>query len=243
MHFDTIISTSAVYVPITKQQMDMLSDLADLHAKVRVSLSFIEFKVLSSLIELNKANTYNIWKNSKLKHYPTVLRTLKKLEAKGVVKASKERGERGERFFAPTLLGTLVPALIGKDRKKLVDTMSEKSSKFKDLVESKIEEDFLYSWAIDTIRHLSMDSEKKMPENLNKILEYEVYDDLGGWTIDVTNCRDNEKELSELMCKLRNFASCKWVKNLVLIHLNNWLNNAKKDQENLEKFIQELKKA
>ncbi len=227
-------------MPITKQEMDTLSNLADLRASIRVSLTLIEFKVLNSSIELNKANTYNIWKNSKLKHYPTVLRSLKKLQVKGLVKALKESGERGERFFAPTLLGTLVPALVDQNQKRLIDAMSDKSSKFKELVDNRIKEDYLYLWAIDTIRHLSTDSERKTPENFNKVLENEVYDELGGIIADLLNYRDDEQKMFELIKFLRNLANVKWVKNLILIQLNDWLSNAKKDQGHLERFIQDL---
>lgn len=109
--------------------------------------------------------------------------------------------------------------------------MSDKSSRFKELVDNKIDEKFLYPWAIDAIRRLSADSGKKTPENLNKTLENEVYDDLGVWTIDVLNRRDSEVELSKLLNMLRNLAKVKWVKNLILIHLNGWLDNTKRERK------------
>jgi len=240
MHFVYFCSISVVYMSTIKQQKNVLRNL---RSTVGIPLSLIEYTVLNSLIALNNENTYNIWKNSGLKHYPTVLRSLKKLEIKGLVKVLKERGERRERLYAPTLLGALVPTIVDQNRRKLIDAMSDKSTKFKELVDNKIDETFLYSWAIDTIRHLSTDSEKKAPKNLNKLLENEVYDDLSGWTIEVLNLRDNELELSKMLDTLRNLANAKWVKNLILFQLNSWLSNAKKDQKNLERFIQDLQNA
>lgn len=58
-----------------------------------------EAKVLGTLTRIERGNAYQIWKYSGLKHYPTVLRTLKKLEKKRLIRVLDVRSARGEKHF------------------------------------------------------------------------------------------------------------------------------------------------
>jgi DNA-binding PadR family transcriptional regulator len=52
-------------------------------------------------------NAYVVWKASGLKHYPTVLKALKKLEKAQFVEVST-KGRRGEKQFVPTMIGVMI---------------------------------------------------------------------------------------------------------------------------------------
>jgi len=98
-----------------------------------VRLSKIEAKILDNLVNTKSGNAYVLWKKSGLKHYPTVLRTLKKLQEKNLVEVLKESGLRGERIYAPTLRGTLVSYLFRSEEKKILEMVAKHSSLYREL--------------------------------------------------------------------------------------------------------------
>ena len=69
--------------------------------------SQVDNKVLATLVEVRSENAYNIWKKSELKHYPTVLRSLRKLQKRGFVRARRIVGIRSTRQYELTLLGAI----------------------------------------------------------------------------------------------------------------------------------------
>ena len=98
-----------------------------------IRLSDTEVNVLRTLIQLKRGNAYRVWKTSGLKHYPTVLRTLKKLEEKRLVEELSESGVRGERIYTPTITGTLVSHVFGGEEKKILKLVEENSRLFREL--------------------------------------------------------------------------------------------------------------
>jgi len=96
-----------------------------------IRLSKTEAKILDTIVATKSGNAYGLWKTSGLKHYPTVLRTLKKLEGKRLVQALSESGTRGERIYSPTLVGILVSYVLHAEEKKLVEIVAKDSSLFR----------------------------------------------------------------------------------------------------------------
>lgn len=210
------------------------------HSLLGLTLSGVELSTLTALIAISNGNVYAVWKESGLKYYSTVLRTLKKLLKKDLAYILDRKGERGEGLYATTFLGTLVPVLINQNRTKLFALMADASTRFNELVNSKIEEGILYDWAIDAFHELLGKSRKADSRSLNRALEDAVSDTLGGITVDILNERNNKKTLSEILSMLKQFATIRWVKDLIIPILDDMLNDAKKDQQNLEMFKQEL---
>lgn len=224
-------------MPMVKPLMHILRTLP---FKIDVSLSNTEFGTLNALIGIDGGNAYRVWQNSGLKHYPTVLRALKKLKGKGLVDVLEKTGERGEKFYVQTFLGTLVPPIVNQNTKKVFNLLAKRSVRFEELVLSEIEETKVYEWAVETVSELAKSPKADGSQNLNKILERLVFDDLGSIIVGVLNYRENETELSEILTLLKHFATVSWVKNLIEIHLNEMIDDVNKDQKNLERFKQEL---
>lgn len=214
--------------------------ISNLPFEAGMSLGDVELNTLNALIAISRGSTYVVWKSSGLKHYPTVLRSLKKLQKKGLVTVSDVRGERGERFYAPTLLGRLVAVHFRQDKKELVALMAEKSASFKELLNGKIEDDTIYDWTTRGILELTKDPRKDDPGSLNRALENAVEDTISEYTTEILNCRESEKELSEILNMLKRLSAVRWVNNLIISYLNDWLDRSKKDQQNFERFMHEL---
>ena len=119
-----------------------------------VRLNKTEAKILDTLITMKNGNAYKTWKASGLKHYPTVLRTLKKLEEKRLVKIFSESGTRGERIYVPTLVGTLVSYIFNGQEKKIVKMVEENSSLFRELYKIDRED----SWAFLAVQDIIIDA-------------------------------------------------------------------------------------
>lgn len=142
-----------------------------------IRLSKTEAKILDTIITVKSGNAYSLWKASGLKHYPTVLRTLKKLEEKRLVQKLSESGTRGERMYTPTLLGTLVSHIFNGEKKKIIKIVAENSSLFREL--SKIEDVDYY--AFRAVQEIVLDAYRKtaprgIDESFKNCIEWALRD-------------------------------------------------------------------
>lgn len=172
---------------------DILGDIVPRY----IRLSKTEARILGTLIVMKSGNAYSSWKTSGLKHYPTVLRTLKKLEEKRLVQAMSEKGTRGEIIYAPTLVGVLAFYIFNEEEKKIVDMVTENSKLFREF--SKIEKkDDLPFYAVQDIL-LDM-YRKREPRGIDEAVRERLEGDLKDHVFNILDKDSREwiKRLSKI---------------------------------------------
>lgn len=100
---------------------------------IHLKPSKAEEQVLATIVQVGRGNTYQIWKSSGLKHYPTVLRVLKKLEEKRLVEATEQSGMRGEKIYSSTVGGVLVHHIFSPNENEILEIVARESSLFQEL--------------------------------------------------------------------------------------------------------------
>jgi hypothetical protein len=205
-----------------------------------ISLSQAELDVLKALIRIGGSNTYDIWKESGLKHYPTVLRNLKRLQLKGLSRVTHLKTGRARNIYTSSFLGTLTPAMIEQDRERLLIQISKQSTKFEDLLKLKIESREKYDLGIRIIRELVKKRNTKDCEDINKLVKDLTEDYIAEYTIQITNERHDEKRLSEILGALKELTTLQWVKELVISFLDYWSGEIKEDLRNFQRFRKQL---
>jgi len=193
-------------------------------------LSKTEAKVLGTLITIKSGNAYGLWKASGLKHYPTVLRTLKKIEEKRLVKALGERGTRGEKIYAPALVGTLVFYIFNGEEEKILKIAEEKSSLFREL--SRIEK--ADDWAFHAIQDIIVDEyrEMKEPRSIDRAIQDTVELNLVDRILNI-----HEEDNVEWIIK---FSKVKRIRNLAIRAIENERSDSTRRIEELEKLERKL---
>ena len=171
-----------------------------------IRLSKTEAKVLDTLIAMKSGNAYSLWKKSGLKHYPTVLRTLKKLEEKSLAQALRERGARGERICVPTSIGTIVSYIFNEEEKKIVKMVAKNSSLFRELSKINKGDDL----ALFAVQDIVFDVyRKKEPRSINEAIKERLEEDLNDHLLNILDERSLEwiikvskvKSIRELVVK------------------------------------------
>jgi hypothetical protein len=115
-----------------------------------------ESKILETLARIERGNAYQVWKKSGLKHYPTVLRTLKKLEKKRLVNTMGTSGVRGEKTYSSTLVGVLISLIFSDNEKKVVEIALKESSLFRELYKAEKDD----SWAFTSADRFIFSAQK-----------------------------------------------------------------------------------
>jgi len=193
-------------------------------------LSEIDSKVWKTLIEINGGNAYATWKASHLKHYPTVLRSLKKLEAYGCVEVSKVKGMRGEKQYKPTLLSILISLALEENLPKIREIIINNSSKFRELSKANVAN--TDDWAVKIVNDMFWDmrAKRKVSKSFDEILEEKMREDIDGWFLNIQH--DQGDGIDEIVERAR---AVEWVKKIAVevieIQVDWW-----------EKQIEELKK-
>lgn len=201
-----------------------------------ITLSQAELDVLKAVIRIGGANTYDIWKESGLKHYPTVLRNLKRLQLKGFLKVAHLKTGRVRNIYEPSSLGTLVPTMIDQDPERLLIQISKQSTKFADLLKLKIENDTKYHLGTQIFRELVKKRNTKDYEDIDKLLKDLIEDYVGEVTVDIDNERHDEKKLSEILELLKELTTLQWIKEIVISFLDDMSADAKEDLRNYQRF-------
>lgn len=206
---------------------DILGDIVPRY----ISLSKTEAKILDTVITEKSGNAYGLWKRSGLKHYPTVLRTLKKLEEKRLVQVLSEKGTRDERIYAPTLLGTLVSYIAKGQEKRIVKMVAKNSSLFREV--SKIEKDD--DWAFFSVQDILLDVyRKKEPRGIDEAVKERVGEEIIGCVINI------DESAMEWILK---FSKVKWIRQRAIRETESertFLKQKMSDLEELAKKLEQL---
>jgi DNA-binding MarR family transcriptional regulator len=192
-------------------------------------LSERETKILETIIEMENGNVYNIWKASGLKHYPTVLRVVKKLEQKKMVEMLSGNGERGEKIYSPTLLGSLTHFSLKEDAAKLVEIVSRKSQSFDDMVKANVLDDPLI-WVASLARGIMYDLRDRSELSIDDILEMSLDQSISDALFEIET-RDHKS-------KLIRFAKLDWLRDIILETMDGQIRD---DTEHIKK-LQAFKK-
>ena len=198
-------------------------------AQAYTRLSKTEEEILTTMITLKSGNAYSSWKASGLKHYPTVLRTLKKLEEKRLVQVMSENGIRGERIYAPTLFGTLLNSALKDEKTRLKEIISQNSTRFQQLLES-LETDDSLNYTYMVVHEMVLDivggKSRTIDDILNEYFDLVIVNE-------VTNIHlgEGEKHKNEVI----KFAKVEWLRKLTIEIIEGEI-------ESSEKLIKELGK-
>ena len=188
-------------------------------------LSKNETKILATIIAVKSGNAYKIWKASGLKHYPTVLRTIKKLEEKRLVKTLSENGIRGERIRAPTLFGTLLNYALKDDKDKLREIISLESPRFQEALKSKVIDD---SWAYSIVLDMASDAMGGRKRTIDEIMEETLSDVVSNELLNIIHDQEHKNRIVE-------FAKAQWIRELTIRYIEH-------ETEWAKKYVQELRK-
>ena len=173
-----------------------------------IRLSKTKVKILSTIVATKSGNAYGLWKTSGLKHYPTVLRALKKLEERRLVQVLSESGTRGERIYTPTLVGILVSHIFKREKKKIVRMVEKNSSLFRELYEM----DKGDYWAFRVVQDIILDVyRKEEPRSFDEAVANRIQ----GLIVDrmVEGVYNKNKDAIELILK---FSKIKWIRELAI---------------------------
>jgi len=190
----------------------------------RLTFSKTEAKILDTIVAEKNGNAYSLWKTSGLKHYPTVLRTLKKLEKNRLVQVSSEKGTRGEKIYTPTLVGTLVSYEVKGEEKKEIEIIEKNSRLFRELY--KINKDDY--WGLCVVREIMLDVyRKREPRSLDEVVKKEMEETLDDYVLNRLG------EDPEWITKL---SKVEWVRPLALEAIENEMTRLKSNIEALNRL-------
>ena len=203
-------------------------------AKAYSKLSETEDKVLATMITTSGGNAYSSWKASGLKHYPTVLRTLKKLEEKHLVKVSAENGIRNEKIYVPTLFGRLLHHALRDDKAKLTETLSQNSTLFHELSVCRGVNDSLF-YANSIIYEMVSDVAGGKSRTINDILK-EYFDlEISNELLNIVY--DSNREHWN---KIIEISKVEWIKELAIDFIENEFEWCRKYVKKLEELRETL---
>lgn len=194
-----------------------------------IRLSRTEAKILETTIEMKNGNAYGLWKRSGLKHYPTVLRTLKKLKEKRLAQVLSESGTRGERVYSPTLVGTLVSYIFNRDEKKLVNIVAENSSLFQELHKIEKDDDLAFFAVQDIVLDVYR---RKKSRGIDEAVEERVAEEIFGR---ILNIDEGETEW------ISKFSKVKWVRERAIREIESERTRLRQKMNDLEKLAKKLK--
>ena len=204
--------------------MSLIGIFRDTIPRQLQKLSKIESMILGALMTMESGNAYSLWKETKLKYYPTVLRALKKLEEKNLVKIISKGGSRGETVYAPTLTGIFVFYILKEESQKLLNFVSKNSTLFRELYTMQKDIRWMYSiireffWS-EKREQLSID------EMVKSVLETSIMDAL-----------DNIRYDPKARKKLMEFSKISGVKPLIIEMIETEIERNKKDLKALNEF-------
>jgi hypothetical protein len=189
----------------------------------------MELRILETITEIKSGNTYAVWKASGLKHYPTVLRILKKIKRKKLVKALDKKGVRGEKIYVSTLAAALLLHMVKKETKKLCEVISNHSNLFQELSSNV---DKPEPWAVSVAGRIIADTFMgKESNDVNAVTRDEVKDSLGALVLEL----DDENTVK----KLQKLSEVKWIRDFMINAVKNAILQNEKIVRELKKFAAE----
>jgi len=166
-------------------------------------LSSVERKTLEALIDMGEGNAYVVWKKTGLKHYPTVLRSTKRLSKKELIKVSSKKGVREGRTYKLTLKGELVSYILNGDQKKILQTVMNNSRLYLEL--SRVDQD--NSWLYLAVNKL-LGAFKEIYGEEEQNLDAIIKDGVEGYLLD----RIMNPHIDSYLDEIKEIAIVKWVK-------------------------------
>jgi len=210
-------------MPRNRTERDIFRDL--LTYEGFRGLNETEVRILGTIIRERSGNAYSLWKASGLKHYPTALRTVKKLQEKQLVHITGE-GMRGERIFAPTLFGTLMYYALRRDETQLIRTIALNSDLFQQMLDAEVMERTPV-WAYDVVRQMASDVVRGKPRSIDDIVRYQVSEGNSEDLLNLHNQRYKDR--------VTRLAKIEWVREQTL-------EDIEREMKWCQKQIQELRK-
>ena len=196
-----------------------------------IPLTPIDNKVLETLVAMKSGSAYSIRKVSGLKHYPTVLRSLKKLEKKGCVEALTElSGARTKRIYVPTLLGKLTHHILRRETAQVTKTIALSSPLFQAMVNAEVQG--IDEWAYFIARYMLFHVDEEKPPNIGDILKDIVSGSLGD---DVVNIHDQRSRN-----KILQITKVEWIRKLAIEETESEIRRSKKYIEQLRILKEKL---
>jgi DNA-binding PadR family transcriptional regulator len=191
-------------------------------------LSKTESKIMETLMMTKNGNAYGLWKASKLKHYPTVLRTLRKLHEKNLVEILSKDGVRRETTYAPTIQGSFVFYILRNEEEELLDFLLENSRLFKEFHEVQKDE----NWTCSIVREsFWVEGRKKVSIDglLISIVNLTVHDCLSNICFD-------QKARKEL----REFWKVSWIRPIIIESIEHVIDIDKRELKALTELKREF---
>jgi len=212
-----------VYVPINAKWWETVQFLP----------SKAEAKILGTLARIERGNAYQIWKNSGLKHYPTVLRTLKKLEKKRLVRALDVKSTRGGKAFSSTVQGTLVFYISSGVERKIVELAMRESSLLRELYKTEKDDDLVFAAA----REVILESCKEgRPYSFDNAIQHTIM-----WSI-IDNLNDGIwNRIPEGLEWLTKMSNIGWIRDLIFEYIKKERQSIAKATKSLDAFDSSLR--
>lgn len=198
-------------------------------------LGMIDNEVLATLLLAKHGeNAYAIWKKSKVKHYPTALRSLKKLQKRGFVTTTRIAGVRNTNIYELTLLGEISSHVLRKDKQLLLSTLAENSAKFRELESYKLENiDDIASYITHIYLLFSLsDREDLRGRPIEQFVEDYIEDKVDEDLLNIGN--------SESKADLMKITKVPWIKDLTITRLSSqidYTSNLLKEYRQLKNFF------
>jgi hypothetical protein len=210
--------------------MSMLSMLWNIPTECR-KLNKTEQRILETLIEMKSGNTYAIWKASGLKHYPTVLRVLKKLLEKRMVQSLSQKGIRDEITYVSTDAAASLLYIVKDELGKLHRLLIDKSKHLSELAALEKKD----VWDVFVARGIIEDAvTRKKQRDIDEILEDEIIGVLQDWIMNISY-QDNAQ-------KIARFARIKWMRDIITKVADGQIAEEEQHIDELRKLQQRLKR-
>jgi DNA-binding PadR family transcriptional regulator len=199
-------------------------------------LGMTDNEVLATLLLAKHGeNAYNIWKESKVKHYPTVLRSLKKLQKRGFVTTTRIAGVRNTNIYELTLLGEISSHVLRKDKQLLFSTLAKNSAKFRELESFKLENiDDVTSFITHIYLLFSLSDREDLRErSIEQFVEDHIEDQINDDLCNIDN--------SESKAYLLKTSEVPWIRELIIARLSwqiDYTSNLLKEYRQLKDFLQ-----
>jgi hypothetical protein len=219
--------------------MSLIAILGDAIPRHLQKLSKTESKIMETLMTMKSGNAYSLWKQSKLKHYPTVLRTLRKLNEKNLVEILSKDGVRGETIYGLTVQGSFLFYILRNEGQELLSFLSSNSRVFQELhgVLRVMTDSVLQTraWMLSIVRDVfRIEGGKKVS------IDEVVKESVEGYVIDRVSSIGEEPEARK---DLRMFSRVGWIKPLIIEETRSAIDSWKRHLEALIKFEKEMESA
>lgn len=208
---------------------------------ISMKLTSAELTILGTLDSMERANAYAIWQKSGLKHYPTVLRALKKLQLKGQIDVMEVGKSRGNRLFALSLKGNIVLA-SEEGVERVMQILSAKSLRLKSLTESSSVDckEIVSYISYELIKDILIEKPKKI--NIDAMVEDEVYGFFQSVLVEMTNYRmpSYEKNLQKSIEDIKRWAKIGWLREFILDISKDLLKSAEWQRDLFSQLISDV---